>query len=105
MDWESPLWLVLAAPALFFLLWVERGSVHPMDVARRRLLLVFRGLMVLLTLVALAGPARLERGEGKSIGYVVDVSQSLGREGLERVVDEVRVVGEAGVVDEAGMPG
>ena len=57
MDWESPFWLVLAAPALFFLLWVERGSVHPMDVGRRRLLLVFRGLMVLLTLVALAGPA------------------------------------------------
>jgi Ca-activated chloride channel homolog len=95
MDWESPLWLVLAAPALFFLLWVERGSVHPMDVGRRRLLLVFRGLMVLLTLVALAGPARLERGEGKSIGYVVDVSQSLGREGLERVVDEVRRMSES----------
>ena len=95
MDWESPLWLVLAAPALFFLLWVERGSVHPMDVGRRRLLLVFRGLMVLLTLVALAGPARLKRGEGKSIGYVVDVSQSLGREGLERVVNEVRRMSES----------
>lgn len=90
MDWESPHWLLLAPPALFFLLWIERSSVHPMGPGRRRLLLVLRGLLVLLTLTALAGPARLQRGQGKAVGYVVDVSQSLGAEGLARAAAEVR---------------
>lgn len=90
MDWESPLWFLLAAPALFFLLWVERRSAHPMSAGRKRLLLVLRALMVLLTLAALAGPARMQHGQGRAVGYVVDVSQSLGREGLERAAAEVR---------------
>lgn len=51
--------------------------------------------MVLLTLMALAGPASLRRGQGRSMGYVVDVSQSLGVEGVHRVVKEVRRISEA----------
>lgn len=51
--------------------------------------------MVLLTLVALAGPARLERNQGRAVGFVVDVSQSLGREGLEQVAKEVRRLSDA----------
>lgn len=90
MDWESPHWLLLAPPALFFLLWVERASAHPMGSGRRRLLLVLRVLSVLLTLTALAGPARMQRGRGQAVGYVVDVSQSLGTAGLEQAAAEVR---------------
>ncbi len=90
MDWESPLWLLAAPPALLFLLWAEQGSAHPMGPGRRRVLLLLRGLTVLLALLALAGPARVRRGEGKALGLVLDASQSLGREGLQAVLDEAR---------------
>ncbi len=90
MDWESPLWLLAAPPALAWLLWTERGSVHPMGPVRRRWLLLTRGLTVLLVLLALAGPARVRRGEDKALGLVLDASQSLGAEGLQSVLAEAR---------------
>lgn len=90
MDWESPLWLLAAPPALAWLLWAERGSVHPMGAVRRRWLLLTRGLTVLLALLALAGPARVRRGNDKALGLVLDASQSLGEEGLRAVLAEAR---------------
>ena len=88
MDWESPLWLLAAFPALAWLLWVERGSVHPMSPRRKRGLLLTRGLTILLVLLALAGPARVRRGEDTAVGLVLDASQSLGPEGLREVMTE-----------------
>lgn len=88
MDWESPLWLLAALPALAWLLAVERGSVHPMSPTRRRWLLLTRGLTILLVLLALAGPARVRQGEDKRLGLVVDASQSLGEAGLQKALDE-----------------
>lgn len=90
MDWESPLWLLAAPPALLWLLWAEQRSAHPMGPARRRWLLLARGLTVLLALLALAGPARVRRGEGRALGLVLDASQSLGAEGLQTVLAEAR---------------
>jgi Ca-activated chloride channel family protein len=104
MDWDSPLWFLAAPPALLFLLWVEQRSAHPMGARRKRMLLLVRGLMVLLTLAALAGPARMQRATGKALGFVLDASQSMGREGLERARSEaIRI--RAGLASEVACFG
>ncbi len=95
MNWESPLWLLAAPPALAWLLWVEHRSAHPMGPARRRWLLLARGLTVLLVLLALAGPSQLRRGSNKALGLVIDASQSLGVEGLQTALTEAQRLRDA----------
>lgn len=98
MDWESPKLLLLILPALLLLLWIEGASAHPMTGLRKRLLLVTRALGVILALAALAGPARVSESGKKSLGIVVDASQSLGAEGYARAMAEAeRVRSSAGV--------
>ncbi|HCN28748.1 MAG TPA: hypothetical protein DIT64_08255 [Verrucomicrobiales bacterium] len=98
MDWESPKLLLLILPALLLLLWIEGASAHPMTGLRKRLLLVARALGVMLALAALAGPARVSESGRKSLGIVVDASQSLGAEGYARALAEAeRVRAGAGV--------
>src|SRR3569623_954754 len=87
MDWESPKLLLLALPLLALLLWIESRSAHPMEGLRKRLLLVFRALGVLLALLALAGPARIDQTGKKAMVLVLDHSQSLGAEGLKQVYE------------------
>ena len=85
MDWESPYLLLLAIPAVFALFWIEQKSSHPMSSARKRLLLVVRALLVMMALIALAGPARVVQSGKRSLVMVLDLSQSLGEEGLKAV--------------------
>ena len=85
MDWESPKILLLAIPLLALLLWIESTSAHPMEGLRKRLLLVVRAVGVLLALLALAGPARVEQSSRKAMVMVLDHSQSMGEEGLAKV--------------------
>ena len=98
MDWESPKILLLAIPLLALLLWMEGRSAHPMEGLRKRMLLVVRMLGVLLALLALAGPARVERSTRKAVVMVLDHSQSMGAEGLEKVFARARDL-------RAGLPG
>ena len=86
MDWASPKLLLLALPAFALLLWFEHASAHPMEGLRKRLLLVVRALIVLLILAALAGPARVSQTGKKALGILVDTSQSMGTEGLEKAL-------------------
>jgi Ca-activated chloride channel family protein len=86
MDWASPKLLLLALPAFALLLWFENQSAHPMHGMRKRLLLVVRALLILLTLTALAGPARVSQTGKKALGIIVDESQSMGAEGLAEVL-------------------
>lgn len=85
MDWESPYLLLLAVPALVLLMWIEQRSSHPMSSLRKRLLLVVRALLVMLALIALAGPARVVQSGKRSLVMVLDASQSLGDDGLKSV--------------------
>ncbi len=85
MDWESPKLLLLAIPLIALLLWIESKSAHPMEGLRKRLLLLVRALLVLLALLALAGPARVQQSGRKALVFVLDHSQSLGAEGLKEV--------------------
>ncbi len=86
MDWESPYLLLLAIPAVLALLWIEQKSSHPMPSARKRMLLVVRALLVMMALVALAGPARVVQSGKRSLVMVLDLSQSLGADGAKSVV-------------------
>ncbi len=86
MDWASPKLLLLALPAFALLLWFENNSAHPMEGLRKRLLLVVRALIILLVLAALAGPARVSQTGKKALGILVDTSQSMGTEGLEKAL-------------------
>ena len=85
MDWESPFVLLLAIPALLALVWIEQKSAHPMPSGRKRALLVVRALLVMLGLVALAGPARVVLSGKRSLVMLLDLSQSLGEEGMKKV--------------------
>lgn len=86
MDWQHPLLLLLILPALAFLLWAERRSSHPMPATRKRVLLVVRALGVILALAALAGPARVVTSDQRAMVIVLDLSQSLGKEGVAHVL-------------------
>jgi len=90
MDWESPKILLLAIPLLALLLWIESKSAHPMEGIRKRLLLMVRALGVLLALLALAGPARVQQSGKKAMVVVLDHSQSMGAEGLAKVFARAR---------------
>ena len=86
MDWAHPKLLLLALPAFALLLWFEGKSAHPMQGLRKRLLLIIRALIVLLALLALAGPARVTQTGRKALGILVDSSQSMGAEGLKKAL-------------------
>lgn len=85
MDWLHPQILLLALPALALLIWFDARSTHPMGAPRRRLLLVVRGFLVLLALLAIASPARLMKGRNQSVLFLLDHSRSQGIEGLRSV--------------------
>ena len=72
MDWAHPKLLLLTLPAFALLLWFEARSAHPMHGLRKRLLLINRALILLLTLLALAGPARVTQTGRKALGIVID---------------------------------
>lgn len=85
MDWLYPKLLLLVIPAVLLLMWFDARSTHPMSMFRRRLLLVVRLLLVLLAVLALASPARVEQSREQSAVFVMDHSQSQGQAGLEKV--------------------
>jgi uncharacterized membrane protein len=86
MDWESPRLLLLAVPLLALLLWIEAKTAHPMEGARKRALLLVRASLILLGLLALAGPARVVKSSRKAVVMVLDHSQSIGEAGLKDVL-------------------
>jgi len=81
IDWQYPWVLALVLPALGWLLWAEARSVQPLPQVRRRALLVVRSLLVVIVLVALAGPAKVVRSSAQAVVMVVDQSASLGEAG------------------------
>jgi Ca-activated chloride channel homolog len=83
MDWESPYLLLLMLPALVLLLWAENKSAHPMTAQRKRVLLVMRALVVMLLVIALAGPAKVITTSQRAVVFALDESQSLGEEGVK----------------------
>ena len=82
MDWAHPLLVLLALPALALLAWWHARSVHPMSPGRRRGAGVLRGLLVLLAVLALAGPAIEHVTDDECVIFVLDHSQSQGLSGL-----------------------
>ena len=90
MDWLNPKVMLLAIPAMAFLLWFDAVSTHPMSMFRRRLLLVLRGLLVLLGLLCLASPAKVVKSRQQSAIFVLDHSRSEGEQGLQRVYGGAR---------------
>ena len=90
MDWESPRLLLLAVPLLALLLWIENKSAHPMEGARKKALLLVRAVLLLLALLALAGPARVVKSDRRAVVMVVDHSQSLGETGLSEALKEAK---------------
>jgi hypothetical protein len=92
MDWAHPKLLLLALPAFALLLWFESRSAHPMHGLRKRLLLIVRAVIVLLALLALAGPARVTQTGKKALGIIIDASQSMGAEGLTKALDTAQQI-------------
>lgn len=88
MDWESPRLLLLAVPLLALLLWIENQSAHPMEGMRKKALLMVRASLLLLALLALAGPARVVKSDRRAVVMVVDHSQSLGEPGLSEALNQ-----------------
>lgn len=95
MDWLYPKALLLALPALALLVWFDARSSHPMGQTRRRLLLMVRSVLVLLTVLAIGSPARLMTSKDQSVLFLLDHSRSQGPEGLRSVYDAAGAMREA----------
>jgi uncharacterized membrane protein/uncharacterized protein YegL len=85
---EHPHLLWLAIPALLWVAWAGRGSQHPMGPARRRAAWALRSALVVLAVLALAGPGAERESPAQAVVFVVDHSRSMARAGLERAVAE-----------------
>jgi uncharacterized membrane protein len=92
MDWLHPFNILLIVPALLGLWWFQRRSLHPMPAGRRRALLVVRGLLVALLLIGLMQPAWRRETHEQAVIFVLDHSQSQGRQGLTRACDRVNAL-------------
>lgn len=80
-DWEHPWLLLLAVPALAWLFWADATSSQPLEDWRKRALLITRAGLVLLVIVALASPARVETTSEPAAVLVIDDSRSMGEAG------------------------
>ena len=103
MDWAHPNCLLLAPPLLGLLWWVQSQSNHPMGPRRARCLLSLRSLALLLLIVALAGPASEVTSGRRSLAVVMDHSQSMGEQGLRRVLESARQCVEDSSLDEVHL--
>ncbi len=82
MDWLAPYLILLFIPAAALLWWFHRRSLRPMAPWRQRALLLVRGALVLIVLVALAGPAIEALTRRQAVVFMMDHSQSQGRSGM-----------------------
>lgn len=89
MDWLFPQVLFLTLPALAMLVWFDARTSHPMSLPRRRALLVIRSLLVILALLAIASPARIETSREQAVLFVLDHSRSVGERGVDNVYEAV----------------
>ena len=87
MDWSHPRILLLIVPALALLGVLHWRSSHPMPVARRHALLGVRAVIVVLVLLALAGPAFDRRSTKETVIFVLDHSASEGLRGVQAATD------------------
>ncbi|MEM7010033.1 MAG: VWA domain-containing protein [Verrucomicrobiota bacterium] len=87
MVWQYPYVLLFAIFAIVALFLIDTRSSHPMSPTRRRWLLIIRSLGVILIVAALASPAWIVRSKQQAVVFVLDHSQSLGENGLQRVYD------------------
>lgn len=84
MDWVNPLILVLLAPLVAALVLFHAKTLHPMAPARRWTLMGVRAALVLIALLALAGPAWQQTTDQRAVIFVMDHSQSQGESGLRQ---------------------
>jgi uncharacterized membrane protein len=111
MDWLNPYVLLLFPPIMLALWWLHRRSLRPMAEGRRNALLVVRSLLVLLALLAIAGPATQALTQRQAVVFVMDHSHSQGREGMEaafrraaQIVDELPGDTQIGFVSAGATP-
>lgn len=82
-DWAHPLLILLILPAGLLVWWLHRATVRPLSPARNRALLIVRSLLLLIVLLALAGPAIEQTTDDESVIFVLDHSQSQGEVGMK----------------------
>lgn len=81
-DWAQPLLIAMFVPVAVLVWWLHRVTVRPLSLGRNRALLVVRSLLLLIVLVALAGPAIERTTDDESVIFVLDHSQSQGEVGM-----------------------
>ena len=81
-DWAHPFLIALFVPSALLVWWLHRITVRPLSPARNRTLLVVRSLLLLIVLIALAGPAIEQTTDDESVIFVLDHSQSQGEVGM-----------------------
>jgi uncharacterized membrane protein/uncharacterized protein YegL len=111
MDWIGPYFMLLFIPAVALLWWFHRGSLRPMAPWRQRALLVVRSTLVLLVLIAIAGPAIEALTDRQAVIFLLDHSQSQGESGMKKayqrmqeMVDELPSGTLVGVVSAGEKP-
>jgi len=94
MDWAQPLILLLVLPALALVLWFHRRTVHPMSPKRRRVSMILRGALLVLILLAVAGPAWELMTDEQAVIFIMDHSQSQGAKGMRAAYERASRLAE-----------
>lgn len=103
-QFTEPLWLLLLAPAVAWVLWLAWTSLVESRPARRRVSLGIRLAAVLAVVLATAGLQWLHRVDGMNVMFVLDVSQSVPAGQQTAAREQVRTfVREKPTVDRAGL--
>ncbi|MBN1809351.1 MAG: VWA domain-containing protein [Planctomycetes bacterium] len=83
MDWARPASLIAFLPLAALLAVFHGWSFHPMPPWRRWLLFAIRSSILLMALLAYAGPAYEKSTYDQSVVFVLDHSRSMGDSGLQ----------------------
>ena len=89
-------WMLLALAALGFVWWRGRESVALFTPQRRRLSLILRCVVVALVVLALTDPRWLQPGTRQHVLWLVDVSRSVGKEGVTAATKFIAEANKAG---------
>ena len=104
VTFTHPLYLALLLPLAALLWWASRGSLAGLSRGRHASALVLRAALLLCLVLALAGAQSVQRNRELAVFFLVDVSDSVPRSGVDSALNYIRTaVKNMRTSDQAGV--